>query len=150
VPILYAVITAVMTAAFLHWLNVPATVRAHDELVRNRDEDLLTWVQDDDRRLEGEIEEKVARVAAAGAGLGGAPIQVREKLTAQAEHSYRDQRRAAQRAVREARQREGVAHRLYRRLSGNPFPSLTAPDQVADITDRWRRREPPQAGLRAA
>lgn len=135
-----ALVTAVFTATFLRLWDVATTVRQHDELVRNRNEDLRTWVGDDDRVMEDDIAEKQMRAAEAGLGEGGAQIQIRDKVTAIHEHYYRDQRRGAERAVRDAQLSELWMHHLYRRIRRKPFLTLNAPEEVAAITDRWRER----------
>jgi hypothetical protein len=130
-------------------IKVPGSVHRNDELVRNRNEDLRTWVQDDDRAMEADIGAKILLAHEAGVGYGGAPAQIRAKVTSIFEHRYRDQLRTAERIAREVRLGEGLPHRMFRRMRGKPYVLLTAPNEVAEILERWTEHRPASEDLRA-
>jgi hypothetical protein len=144
------IVTGVVLLTLARLIPVPKTVRLHDARVRDRNEDLLTWMQDDDQLMEREIAVKLEDAAEKGVHLGGAPIQMRDKVTAIFEHRYRDQLRTAERIAHEVELDESWAHRAYRRLWRKPYVAVTAPHEGAAILDRWQARQPPPEKLRAA
>ena len=130
--------------------DVPATIRRNDERIRNRDEDLLTWVMDDDRDLEREVSAKQQAAYAAGVVSTGIHFQIRDRVTAVFEHRYRDQLRDAERVTRDVRLSEGAIHRAYRKLWNRPYPVLKAPREAEIIVARWKaRRSTASSGLRS-
>src|SRR5207247_721096 len=129
---------------------VPRDIRRHDERVRNRDEDLGTWVEDDNRWLARETSAKLQVARAHGVAEGGAPAQIRQKLSTIVVQRYRDQLRDAERVRREVQIEEGFLHRWVRSLRGRPIPELDAPARAKPITDRWERDASGATDLRAA
>lgn len=126
--------------------TVPATVRKHDERVRNRDEDLRSWVQDDDNELGAELQHARALLATPGVEslVRGRRLRVTGRtLKDQRLHRYRDQLRDAERIRREVIATENVVHRAWRRTRRRPVPVLTSPDQVAPVLARWEADDPP-------
>ncbi len=137
-----AVVASLVTVIATRLLTVPVAVRRNDLLIRNRNDDLRTWVLDDDKALEADIQAKLQDINAAGLLHSGAPIQSRDKATRWAEHRYRDQQTTAERVLRDTAASETVSHGLYRKLARKPMPALTAPQDVSPILARWRGREP--------
>lgn len=116
--------------------NVPRDVRRNDERIRNRDEDLRTWIEDDDKRLKDEHLQILASESVKSSGPDVSIFHY-QRAKDQLVHRYRDQLRDAQRTRREVELSEQLLHRLVRRAFRRPLPSLSAPSVMADVLAHW-------------
>jgi hypothetical protein len=135
----------------------------HDAAIRERDEQLATWVADCDYALGREC-------TALRQPLGGDDAKVQplepgaddsygdwhdsEKLAtkqdcaiadarALALHEYRDQERLTKIDRLQVLASEGWAHRAYRKLPlfrHHPIPVLTTPDRAVPVLNAWRKQ----------
>ena len=78
----------------------------------------------------------------------GAATLGQELATAKAHalHEYRDEARRARRDVALIRGREGWMHRVSRKVSGRPSPTLMAAEKAEPVLDSWRRQVLEPAG----
>jgi hypothetical protein len=119
------------------WLyHLPVVIRRNDERIRNRDEDLRTWIQDDDAELrKGHLRILLAEPVKS-AGPNTSLVQY-QQLKNEVVNRYRDQLRDAERTVRDVALSEQMPHRLMRRLLRKPLPGLMAPTVKASTLDHW-------------
>lgn len=130
-------IAVVLVYVFTRVHDVPGDVKQHDQRIRNRDADLATWIVDDDRATQEEIEQRTAEAAMNGVTAGGALVQIPQKVTRHTQQRYRDQLIDAQRVVTDIDLSERWVHRLWRKIVRRPRPELTAPARHGDTLDRW-------------
>lgn len=135
-PLLIALTSIIGTLLVERLYNVPRDIRRNDELVRNRDEDLQTWIEDDDAELRKQHLVIMAREARKSAGPDYSLVEY-QQLKDQVAHRYRDQLRDAERTVRDLALSEQLPHRLARRLLREPLPELTAPQLKVATLDHW-------------
>lgn len=134
-PLIAAAVPTILL--LLGWLyHLPVVIRRNDERIENRDEDLRTWIEDDDAELRNGYLRIVLTERAKAAGPDTSLVQY-QQLKKDVVHRYRDQLRDAERAVRDVALSEQMPHRLMRRLLGKPFPSLRAPNVKASTLDHW-------------
>lgn len=140
IALLYLVLGAVAGLLVQRAYNVPRDIRRHDERIRNRDEDLITWIEDDQKQLRREtITLNIAD--SRGGGREMPPYLVafqQHQLKDQVLHRYRDQLRDAERVARDVELSEQLPHRLMRRALRWPVPALTAPVVKADAIEGWK------------
>jgi hypothetical protein len=134
-PLIAAAVPTILL--LLGWLyHLPVVIRRNDERIRNRDEDLRTWIEDDDAELrDGHLRILLGeQVKSAGPDVSLVQYQ---QLKNEVVHRYRDQLRDAERTVRDVALSEQIPHRLMRRLLRKPLPGLTAPTVKASTLDHW-------------
>jgi hypothetical protein len=140
-PLLLGVVGGV-SVALLVWLGkVPYDVRNHDRLIRDRDEDLATWVADTKLALDRRLKQILEELSARGGLYSGERLSQRALAKEETLHLWRDQERGAKRFVAGLAAREEVAHRVWRTLRGRPFPQLETPERAAKVLDYWRSPE---------
>jgi len=132
--LLEALLLVLATLAGERVINVPRDVRRNDEMLRNRDEDLCTWIEDDNDWLKQEMQ--AVEQAAADQYRYLVPNR-QQQLKDAVRRRYRDQRRDADRAVRAVALSEEIFHHLYRHLARRPMPVMTAEDSMRDTLDIW-------------
>jgi hypothetical protein len=135
-PLLIALISIIGTLLVERLYNVPRDIRRNDELISNRDEDLRTWIEDDDAELRKQHLVIMAREARKSAGPDYSLVEY-QQLKDQVAHRYRDQLRDAERTVRDLALSEQLPHRFARRFLRKPLPELTAPQLKAATLDHW-------------
>jgi hypothetical protein len=137
-PALPLIAAAVPTVLFLlGWLyRLPVVIRRNDERIRNRDEDLRTWIGDDDSELRNGYLRILLAEPVKSAGPDTSLVQY-QQLKNEVVHRYRDQLRDAERTVRDVALSEQIPHRLMRRLLRRPMPGLTAPIEKAATLNHW-------------
>jgi hypothetical protein len=113
-------------------------IDATDRFVRDRDEDLASWVADRSLALERELAEKSEELNKDNLFYSGVHGTALARLKERALHGYRDQERQARRDVAVARERESWIHAFWRRRRKRPFLTLTAPERVQPLLDVWR------------
>jgi hypothetical protein len=134
-------------------LTIPADVRLNDEAIRDRDEQLGTWVADRHVKLSKDC--KALRAigdpgttpqekadAMRFTGYAHTPAHLNDVIAdvrAQALHEYRDEERRAKIDRARALASEGWAHRALRRLSNAPAPALKSPVRATPLLDLWRK-----------
>lgn len=131
------VLSAVIALFGKRVLDVPGEVRQHDARIRNRDEDLATWIADDDQtvsRRHAELKQSAFVQSGIHAHLARSEMR---RLHGKVQHRYRDQLREAARLVREIEVSERLSHRLYRFATRQPLPRLQAPDNQRERLERW-------------
>jgi hypothetical protein len=133
-PIAAAVPTILLLLGWLY--HLPVVIRRNDERIRNRDEDLRTWIENDDAELrDGHLRILLGeRVKSAGPDVSLVQYQ---QLKNEVVHRFRDQLRDAERTVRDVALSEQIPHRLMRRLLRKPLPGLMAATVKASTLDHW-------------
>jgi hypothetical protein len=136
---IYAALIGAAVALLLRvaW-EVPEDLRQHDRRMKEFDEDLETWVVDDNSDLLTELQEIDNDHAGRGVFDSSFRITARNRARARALLRYRNEESRAHRAANELRASEGAIHRLYRALARRPFRTLEGPDRVQPVLDRWR------------
>src|SRR5437868_6325751 len=129
--------TALIAFGTRFW-NAHGEVASHDRFVRERDEDLSSWVSDRTVELRRDIHAKTEEMNTENLFYSGAHGAAIALLKERALHEYRDQERRARRDLALIAETEGPLHRYWRRRVARPFPSLTAPHDAAPILDMWR------------
>jgi hypothetical protein len=134
---LEAAFIVLLTLVLERAANVPRDIRRNDERVRNRDEDLRTWIEDDDKQLK---EEQLRILASESVKSAGPDLSIvlYQQIKDQLIHRYRDQLRDAERIREEVALSEQLLHAIARRLLGRPLPGLTAPTDMAKVLAHWR------------
>lgn len=143
--LLQAAAIVILTLVVERVVNVPRDLRRNDERIRNRDEDLATWIEDTDAELAKQL--RVTRAPERDFAQAMTGMATTFGLHRDAQHRYRDQRREAERLVRDVQLSEGVAHRAARQVLRRPLPTLNAPSDKAHVIQMWR--EPVQRELDA-
>jgi hypothetical protein len=121
--------------------TVGRDVRLHDQLVRNRDEDLGNWIDDAD----GDLTTELGKLTRKHVGTEHVqwPLYLRkfDKQQAKDEVLKRlgDQLRDATRYRQEIELSEGWHHRAWRRIASKPLPELSAEQEKSDVIDRWKK-----------
>ena len=113
-------------------------IDAHDRFVRDRDEDLASWVADRSLALERQLAEKTEELNKDNIFYGGPHGVALARLKERALHEYRDQERQAQRDVALAGEQEIWMHSFWRRRDGRPFPGLENLERALPVLDAWR------------
>lgn len=137
----------VLTLAIERAITIPRDIRRNDELLRNRDEDLTTWIEDSDKDLASELRrvETAARETSRTYLVGYRYQELKDALL----HRYRDQRRDADRTFRSVAISEEAWHSWYRRVRKRSMPALTAPEVQAETLARWdARAESPEQAIK--
>lgn len=136
---LEAALIVLLTLVLERAANVPRDIRRNDDRVRNRDEDLRTWIEDDDKQLKQEQLRILASesVKSAGPDLS---IFLYQQAKDQLVHRYRDQLRDAERIRREVVLSEQVPHRILRWFRSRPAPAISAPSDLAETLAHWHER----------
>ncbi len=139
IALLYLVLGAVVGLLIQRAYNVPRDIRRHDERIKNRDEDLITWIEDDQKQLRREtISLNIADSSARRRKMPPYLLAFQQQqLKDQVLHRYRDQLRDAERVARDVELSEQLPHRLTRRALHRPVPALTAPAAKADTIEGW-------------
>ncbi|HXS33031.1 MAG TPA: hypothetical protein VN758_04555 [Solirubrobacterales bacterium] len=131
------VITVLFTVLAERIYNVPREMRRNNERIRNRDEDLRTWIEDDRKQARREvIRIHLAESRRTDDGPDYSVSQI-QRVKDEVLHRYRDQLRDAERVVRDVRLSEQLPHRLARRIFGKAVPDLTAPTEKANVIADW-------------
>jgi len=131
------VITVLLTVLAERSYNVPREIRRNNERIRNRDEDLRTWIEDDRKQVRREVTRiHVAESRRTDDGPDYSVSQI-QRVKNDVLHRYRDQRRDAERVVRDVELSEQLPHRLVRRIASRPVPDLAAPGEKADVIAGW-------------
>jgi hypothetical protein len=138
----YAVIGIVLALAGLKYLwDVPREVRPHDRKVRNRNDDLVNWIDDTKRDLRRELIGQALRHVRSQQVQLPPYLRAYQKQKAKDEVVKRlgDQVRDANRYREEIELGEQLPHRLWRRLPwGSPLPQLTALVEKAGTIAWWK------------
>lgn len=158
-------VVAALTAA-ARAAGIPGDVRVHDAAIRERDNQLATWVADRDYALGRQctaIRLKVTpgpRDAPPPSGIAATVHEDRASGAAKADravadaralalHEYRDQERLARIDIAQVLNAEGWAHRGYRKLPlfrRRPIRSLTTPDRAVPVLNAWRKQSSMSSG----
>lgn len=141
--LLTGVAGGVALALVVYGARIPFEVRNHDRLIRDRGEDLSTWVSDTKPALDWRLIQIAAGLAARGMLQSGELNWMRARAKEQTLHAYRDQERAAERFIAEIELRDTWAHRVYRFFAARPQPSLSAPETTERVLDSWREDAEP-------
>lgn len=134
--LLEAFILVVLTLVVDRGANVFRDIRRNNQTIRDRDEDLTTWIEDDKK----EARRETLRVYVAEARKTEGPdysVSQIQGIKNQVLQRYRDQLRQTERTVRNVEVNEQMHHRLVRRLTRNPVPGLTAPSTQAQTIAEW-------------
>lgn len=134
--LLEAFIVIVLTLVADRGANVFRDIRRNSQSIRDRDEDLTTWIEDDKKLVRLET----IRVHAAEARKTEGPdysVSQIQGIKNQVLQRYRDQLRQAKRTVRDVELAEQIHHRLVRRITKRPIPGLTAPTTQARTIAEW-------------
>lgn len=134
--LLEAFILIMLTLIVDRGANVFRDIRRNNQSIRDRDEDLSTWIADDKK----EARRETLRIYVAEARKTEGPdysVSQIQGIKNQVLHRYRDQLRQAERTVRNVELTEQMHHRLVRRLTRNPVPGLTAPSTQAQTIAEW-------------
>lgn len=130
------------TVALIIWLTkIPGDVRSHDRLIRERDEDLSTWLADEKLSVDRELATLLDELAARNLVFSGARLSGGVRIKEAALQRWRDQERSAHRARAELEGHEEWPHRVWRFLLKRRLPILTAPTRGKPILDHWRAPE---------
>lgn len=133
-----AAIGAILALLFRGLWEVPGNVRQHDRRVAELDEDLETWVVDDDSELRADLLRIDNEHSARGTLNSGLRVADRNAARGRALLRYRNEERRVRREANELRNAEGVLHRAWRWICHNPLPDIRAPERVEPVLDRWR------------
>ena len=144
--ILIAIVASFLAVFFARLWGVATDLRDHDRLVTECDEDLEQWVADDHHRLKQELRKINANHAERKAFHSTFRLQERADAKSHALHHFRDQERRARRLLAEVMVGEGWMHRVCRLVSHHPARTLTAPERVRPILDKWRQPEEAEGG----
>jgi hypothetical protein len=131
------VIGAVAIAVIFYGARIPGDVAKHDRLIRERDEDLSSWVADRHTDLERAHREAIKKMAPGGLLWSSERHHQLSMLNEAALHEWRDEERAAARFRAALLARETLAHRLWRRLLRDETPGLSAITRADPILDQW-------------
>lgn len=134
--LLEAFILIVLTLAVDRGANVFRDIRRNNQSIRDRDEDLTTWIEDDKKQVRLET----IRIHAAEARKTKGPdysVSQIQGVKNQVLQRYRDQLRGAERTVCGVELSEQIHHRLVRRLTKRPIPGLTAPSTQGRTIAEW-------------
>lgn len=115
-------ITVLLTVLAERAYSVPREIRHNNERIRNRDEDLRTWIEDNRRQVRREF----TRIWLAESRRKEGPdysVSQCQQVKDEVLHRYRDQLRDAQRVVRDVKLSEQFLHRVVRHIRGNSFPT---------------------------
>lgn len=148
-PFLIAIVSIIGAFLVERLYNVPRDIRRNDELIRNRDEDLQTWIEDNDAELRKQHLAILAREARKSAGPDYSLVEY-QQLKNQIVHRYRDQWRDAERTIRDLALSEQLPHRLARLLLRKPLPELGAPRLKAATLDHWHEPSEDMLHIREA
>jgi hypothetical protein len=113
-------------------------VGLHDDEARERNVQLLVWVDDRTRALVQEMERCTNSYAASGQLYSGVHGQGLANAKAEALHQFRDEEWRARLDLAHLRTSEGPWHLLWRTLRRRPAPSVTVAEQVEPFLARWR------------
>src|SRR5262249_43169832 len=120
--------------------NVPRDVRRNDTRIRHSDEDLATWIGDEDKGQDLALIRSIQeRQEAHRKGTPDYSLTQLQKAKNEVLHRYRDQRRSAERLVAETADDEQFPHRLWRKAQGRPVPQLTTPEAKAETIVQWEQ-----------
>jgi hypothetical protein len=162
--LLAPVLTGIAVGLALRGAAIPGEVASHDAEAEASNTDLIRWVRDRDRQLNGEvfhalnmarqgIIEDVAQppvpkdlenAERGSQEYSGAFIRRVQRLMRQALHEYRDETSRKVRAYRTMARSEGWSHQAWRwwpRLA-EPAP-LELPEDVVELLGSWRERPIP-------
>jgi hypothetical protein len=138
--LLLLIVGAVASVVIGRGYNVPRDVRRNDTRIRNADEDLATWIDDEDKgqrlALIRSIQE---RREAHRKGTPDYSLTQLQSAKNEALHRYRDQRRGAERLVTEIEDEEQLPHRLWRRAQSRRVPQLGTPEAKAKKVAQWEQ-----------
>ncbi|MFN8161371.1 MAG: hypothetical protein U0R52_10065 [Solirubrobacterales bacterium] len=117
--------------------SVPRRIRRNDQAIRDRDDDLARWIEDDRQDYRRELIRIII-------GKQNGTIQPRyadsqhEAARKQVLRRYENEARAAERLRSDLALTEHWPHRLVRWALGRPMPELTAPKTHAETIKQWR------------
>lgn len=135
-PLLLIVFSIIGTLLAERLWNLPRDIRRNDERIKNRDEDLRAWIEDDDAELRQQHLAVMAREARGSEGSDFSLVEY-QRLKDQVAHRYRDQLRDAERTARDVALSEQLPHHFARGLLHRPLPELTAPVVKAATIQHW-------------
>jgi hypothetical protein len=123
------------------------TARRNDRLANDEYEDLITWARDDLRNeadaLEGVRNDLAARGMLRTGELGYQLNRVRDEFA----RRWRDRKRQTDRKLRDVRDAEGVAVRLWRWLRRKPWPENPWDEELGQISALWEDEEQRRAAV---
>jgi len=132
-----------MVLAVAKLVAAPKQIAANERAVWEYDQDLATWIVDRDHALRRQLAGERGKLAARGAIQSGDYAFRLGLVKEQALHEWRDEERRTQRDVARIRDSEGWQHRIVRRFSRLPNPSLSTSAYVGPILRNWRAPIPP-------
>lgn len=121
------------------FLAARTEVLIHDDDARERNEQLVIWVDDETQKLVRQLASIQEEFNARNLLTSSLHDQARVQAKADALHRYRDEESRARLDVAALRAREGYSHRFWRKHLDSPAPRLTADEKVQPFLDRWRR-----------
>lgn len=127
----------VALALVIYVVRIPGEVRRNDRLLRDRDDDLATWVADTKPALDWRLKRIADKLAAREALRTGELNWSRGKAKEAVLHAYRDQEREANRFAAQIELRETWGHRAWRLVCRRSLPRLTAPARAEPVLDLW-------------
>jgi hypothetical protein len=138
--VLLLIVGAVASVVIGRGYNVPRDVRRNDTRIRNADEDLATWVEDEDKGQRLALIQSIQeRQEASRKGTPDYSLTQLQKAKNEVLHRYRDQRRTAERLVAEIEDDEQLPHRLWRKARNRPVLQLTTPREKAEKVANWEQ-----------
>lgn len=131
------VVTGLFAQAGRAW-RAWGEVALHDVEAEERNAQLLVWVDDRTRALDGELKRRTGDANSKGVFHSGAHGLSRAMAKAQALHDYRDEEWQARLELARLRSREGGWHWIWRKLRRRPAAHLTVQERIEPFLDRWR------------
>jgi hypothetical protein len=145
-PIAIAVASALGVIVIQRLAKIPAEIRRHDRLIRERNEDLARWIADDDRALTRELDQIDERCNTQNLFYSSERMKQRVSARQEVLRRYRDQKTAADRYVANVADEESWPHVLWRRARKRPMPELEAPSTLRRVIGRWKESEAFEGG----
>lgn len=137
---LLLIVGAVASVVISRGYNVPREVRRNNRRIEHTDQDLATWIDDEQKgQRRARLRLLIERKAALDKGAPDYSLSRLQAFKDEVLHRYRDQRRGAERLVSEVEDEEQLPHRVWRSLNRSPVPQLTAPMEKAEIVAGWEK-----------
>lgn len=128
---------ATVLAYIGRFLAVPGEIESNDRAVLERDQDLESWLADENVRLKRRLTRIRNELAARGMFQSGEYAHLLNLAKERAIHAYRDQERQARRDVARIHQRENWMHGVWRQITLTPQAVLTVPVYANELLDAW-------------
>ena len=138
--VLLLIVGAVASVVISRGYNVPREVRRDNRRIEHANQDLATWIEDEQK---GQRRARIRSIIERQQALekGGPDYSLTQLQAAKDEvlHRYRDQRREAERLVMEIEDEEQAPHRVWRWIKHLPVPQLTAPAENVETVAGWEK-----------